>query len=520
MEAALNAHTDFAQLAVSLDLRQERKADAVIATAPISDKEKAVIYAEMAKAVNRYAGTLTDDRYKVDVLRFISDRTFGFQKLSEEIPGRHFLGGVKNTCAGLGMSAAKLYDCLRWWRAEGVVVTMKFRRKVRYAIKRERVLALVSPKTRDKIAPVLTLMDDKWGPEEPREYLHAVEVSKAGYLHEVEVHSKNHSPYRTREETKRSAPKVAPDADRGASPFSAEEKRASAPIEPSQAAAPAVAVQAAPPVPTHAVPPAAKTAPIAKRGRVSRELWARTLVDRFDTAFREFWPDAPMPAAPSGKLRGQWEHFARSWRRPDISVADWIAWAVENWRAVYVTVFRHVEYRQEEDARKLANTPWVPKSHWRARMECPEYPDLGFLFAYKAEFQKGYDRRASQKIRAGLTREDRLVHQLMYRGYSHADALAEAHEIMAKDKKREDLEARAREINDAARRLEREKQMPEYRRAVARVRSEMYLESASVKPVVPKKHPLKPDFSHAHEEGKPLPPFPVWRDDPEEACAP
>lgn len=489
------------------------------ATTSFCSNEKRKLFSRFFELVCGRAPTLVPNGYDRDVYLFIADRSLPFGKLSKDIPDRWFLGGVagkgntRGHRAGLSMGRAQLYKSRKVLRERGLVRDQKVGRCKRYAVALEPVWPLLSAEEREMFAPLLALVDPDWQADDQAKRVHSVDVQQ---VHAVDPPTEKRCPFRTRtEEKKSSARELAPDAGPGSFPFSEQEEGAHAPVEAAPAVAPATppAAKVTPSAPIQADRPAPQPITLAKRGRVPRELWASTLVDRFDAAFRQFWPDVELPVAPSGKLRGQWESFSRRWQRTDISVADWIAWAVENWRGVYVTVFRYVEHRQEREAKKLAEAPWSPKSHWRTRMDCPEYPDLAFLLRYQREFQNAYDRRASQKIRAGLTREDDLVRRFMFRGYSHADALAEAHEIMAKDKKREDLDALAAELNAKVRNLEAEKQSPEYRLAVARIRSGKDPEATWVKPVALAKPRVKPTFKHANDLAMPLPPISVWRDD-------
>jgi hypothetical protein len=221
------------------------------------------------------------------------------------------------------------------------------------------------------------------------------------------------------------------------------------------------------------------------------------MFDRFAAVARATWPEMGCLDAPTAKQRGQLRNMSRGWTHPRITFLDFLEWSAANWRGVWASKM----------ARVRTNDP---------AFQFTDHPDIGTLIYFHKAFRDSYDRRASQRIRAGLTREDDLVRRFMFRGYSHADALTEAQGVMAKDKKREDLDARAREINAAARRLETEKQMPEYRLAVARIRSGKDPEATWVKPVALAKPRPKPTFKYADEEGKPLPPLPEWKDDPEE----
>lgn len=471
-----------------------------------------VVYAELTKAVSRLAGTAVKDPYQLATLHFIVDRTFTFQKLSEVIPVRHFLGGVQRkkggmVCAGLRMSEAKLFAVLRACREAGILLTTKVGRRVRYAINLQWVISLAPPSKREVVATALSFEDREWGAAEARENPHTVEVLTPENLHEVEVKNKEHCPFRTREGEKSNARKLASDADRVASPSSTEEDGAHAPVETLPAVAPAL--QTARPAQTKAVPPVSD----ARRAQaVSRDLWASTLSDRFDATRRQFWPDAGVPQAPSGKLRGQWEHFAKSWRRTDIAVGDWVEWSVENWRVVYATVFRHVETRQEEDRKKFVAAPWGPKGHWRTPVEFPEYPDFGFLLVYHRSFLKEYDRRDSQRLRSNNDFKERNIRFLMFRGYSYADAEAKTAEAEARMKRREDLDALARDLMERSRRLTAKEQDIDNRIAIGR-------SYRAVNPGSLIRVPLKPKFNHAIDMDAPLPPFPEWRDDLDEADA-
>ncbi|MCJ2110492.1 hypothetical protein MKK64_04595 [Methylobacterium sp. E-025] len=492
-------------------------------TATISDPERRKLFSRLFELLTRRAARLVPNSYDRDVYLFIADRSFTFGKLSKDIPDRWFLDGVtgkgntRGHRAGLSMKRAQLYKSRKVLKDRGLVRDQKVGRCKRYAIALEPVWPLLSAEEREFFAPLLTLVDPVWKAEEKAERVHSVDVQQ---VHAVDPHLEKRV---LLEESKRSARTLAPDADRGASPFS-EEKRASAPVKSSQAAAPSVAIQAAPPtatppVPIEVVPAAPLTVKVVKRGRVPRELWGSTLSDRFDAAFREAWPDAELPPEASIKLRKQWEQVATRWRRTDIAPGDWIEWCVKHWRTTYQTVFRHVELAQNREAEWRDKAPWLRKRQWREDVVYSEYPDLDFLRKYRAAFEREYDRRDSQMLRTDLLPGAKLLRQLLREGWPPEDAQRQVDARLAKRKFVEDLDKRAREINEAARRLELEKQDPEYRLALVRIRSGRDPAATWVKPVALAKPQAKVRVIYEIEDLPPLvSSWPEWKDPEECSC--
>ncbi|MCJ2085027.1 hypothetical protein MKK88_03325 [Methylobacterium sp. E-005] len=508
----MNAHVDPTQFAVPLDRRQKRKADAVTATTTISDTERRKLFSRFFELLDRRAATLIPSTYDCDVYLFIADRSLPFGKLSKDIPDRWFLNGVtgkgnsRGHRAGLNMKRAQLYKSRKALKDRGLIRDQKVGRCKRYAVALEPVWALLSTDEREYFAPLLTLVDVEWQADEQVEKVHSVDVQQ---IHSVDPHLEKHYPFRIEGEES-SARELAPDAGPGSCSFSEQEEGAHAPVEPPVTAEPAVAVQSASPTPA---PPAKK---VAKRGRVAREHWGSTLSDRFDAARRDAWPEAELSAEPSIKLQAQWEHVATHWRRTDIGPGDWIEWCVKNWRTTYLTVFQHVEHTQEKEAAWRAKAPAVRKPQWRTDVDFPEYPDFGFLYAYRKAFLDEYDRRDSQMARTDLLPGARLFRQLRRKGWTEEAAQQAVDEWLAERKFVEDLEAREREHNARVRRFEAEKQTPEYRLAAARIRSGKDPEAIPVKPVALAKPPVKIKVTYEIEDMPPLPAFPVWRDDLDE----
>lgn len=447
------------------------------ATITISDADEAKIYYGLAKAVTRLAGTVIKDPYINAVLQFATDRTFGFRKLSEEIPERHFLNGVTSkakgiTCAGLNMKRAKLYACIRWLREQGIIVTQKMKRKVRYAISLKWVLSLVSSKLRAVLAPALKFTDDKWGSEGPREQVHSMDVSGREYVHGVDIHIKEQTPSGGEEKTK-SARELAPDAGSRTFSFSNRAEADTIVVPPAAASVPADPPVAPVPASTNA-----------KRQKMPEEINVWALFRCFEDAARRAWPDMGLLQEPSGKLRGQWRNtVAIHWNHPRVSLPDFLRWCATNWRAVYRGTFKYAELRQAREDKKKAEFGWAPDTGWCSRLEFPEYPDFGFLFAYRAAFLKEYDNQNTHRLRAGISTRDNLIHKFRYKGFRMEEAEAEADRWISKRSKREDLDKRARELAQAARRLKDREQSLDTRLALAR--------GPALQPVATGKNPIR-----------------------------
>ncbi len=438
-------------------------------------------YLGLERTVTRNAGTVIKDPHALLLLRFIADRTFGWSKDAEFITPTQFLHGIVTragqwVCAGLPFGKTTLYAALKILKAAGAIAVETVRGRARYSIPLEFVMGMKERKADRKPAE----QPDVWNQHDSGDDFGIAQAEEpvrlANYRVREAVRQTNgketHSPIGVEQEKRGEADASLSAAPGTSADLSRAEERLSAVIEARRA-----------------VQQPKDDARADRREKVNAHL----LFQKFASAAGETFPNMTPMETPTIVLYARLKRAAVHWDHPGVSFSDFLEWCAQNWRGVYASKLR-----------------WVPN------LEFTDHPDLEMFLRYRKAFRDSYDRRDSQRIRAGLTRRDNLIREHMFKGFSHEDASAEADEILAKERVREDLDARARQVNEAARRLEAQKQTPEYRLAVARIRSGKDVEPSTVKPVAPTKHPLKPAFTHANDEGvAPLPAFPEWKDDPD-----
>jgi hypothetical protein len=452
------------------------------ATTPDFSKKLPSDYLSLERAVTRNAGTVIKDPHALLLLRFIADRTFGWSKPAEIITPTQFLNGIVTragewVCAGLPFGKTTLYAALKILKAAGAIVVETVRGRTRYSIPVEFAMELkMSKAARARLAPA----------EQPETYNHARDLGNdfGSEWQEAGVRETNWEAAEVVRQT--NAKETSPELEK--------KNEADASCHAGSGSTDLIEQKSDPlkvlkDLTDQIAQGSARAAPaIEKRAARAAAHNPAELYNAFASTAWATWPDMKVCPLPNEKQVWRLRSLSRKWDHPDISFEEFLEWCAANWRGVWASKMEHVQ----------ANDP---------TFQFTDYPDIGTLIYFRRAFRDSFDRRASQKIRAGLTREDGLVRRLMFRGYSHADALTEAAEIIAKDRKLEDLDAREAELNAKVRRVEAKEQSLETRIALGR--------AAAVKPVALTKHPLKPTFSHGNDAVTPLPAFPTWKDHPD-----
>ena len=431
-------------------------------------------FLSLERTVTRNASTVIKDPYAILVLRFISDRTFGWSKDAEYISAGQFLNGIVTkagdlVCAGLPMAKSKLYACLTYLKEAGEVVVRTVKGRTLYSIPREFVSTMKNPKrlqVSGAAAPEAYERGEDHEVIRVREPVRITENSPLRAVRNADT-KESHSPFRTIEEENTGVA----DATLCAEPdFSVAREQTK--LEADLSAGDAQA-----------------TADRAKRAERAARHSGTALFEAFAMAARATWPDMKAMDRPTVIQLARLKRLSKKWDHPEVTLLDFLEWSAVNRRDVH--------------ASKLE---WVPT------LEFTDYPDTEMMLRYRKAFRDSYDRRGTQKIRAGLTRRDKLIRQRMFKGFSQADAAADADELLAKEKTREDLNADRLSHNDAARRLRSREQSLETRLALAKARL--------VQPVAPGRHYVRPTAAVSYDIDE-IPPLPKcewdWRH--EEECS-
>lgn len=398
----------------------------------------------------------------------IADRTFGWQKWREFIPASHFLNGIYDRKTGeeingpLPLSRSKLYACLKSLQSVGAIVAETVAGRVRYAIDLEWLMSLKTPKRlKAQQAPGAFTRDAE--DRGPQEVVHTVDTPPRHRFRAVQDM----------------------DTQEGETPSGGISNR-----EPCEAVTSPDVVRRSPvsvisdavsAVSTLVSEAVARTNEKAAKRRATKlangdpvEMHAA-----FAVAVKETWPEA-IVAPLTDKQRGQLRHFAKSWQQEGLTSSKFISWSVQNWRRIYRAKFIY-----------LAD-----------KVVYPEYPDLGFLMGYKKAFLDSYARRSELDRLAGLTKKDRLMKRLRFAGYSEEAAEREATEQLARDTRREDLDARQADLARQERLLKKEAEK---------------LRERAIRPVQPVANAIQPYKAKVAMNVEDAPPVQrktfEWRDD-------
>ncbi|AMB46905.1 hypothetical protein [Methylobacterium sp. AMS5] len=436
-------------------------------------------FLSLERAVTRNAGAVIKDPFAILVLRFIADRTFGWSKTAEFISAAQFLNGIVSKggeliCAGLPLGKTKLYDSLSILKQAGALTVETIRGRVQYSIPLEFAMQLKMSKAA-KARLAQTEEDDRpdlgddFAVEQAAPVVRIADSSpvKQGKAVRHADTKERTSSFRTITE-ERSGEAVA-------SLCAVEDPIASSEQSKLGAAIASVKDKAA--------------ALIAKRAARAAEHNGLALFEGFAAAAQEAWVEASPLPAPTGKQIGRLRNHSKAWNHEGVTFLGFLEWCAANWRGVWASKMSHVP------------DPKIAELF-------SEYPSVESILIFHKAFRDSYDRRDTQRIRAGLTRRDNLIRQYAYRGFSLADAEREADEVLAREKVREDLNADRLKHNEAVRRLEAKEQDLDTRIALGKARLAM-------QPVSLARQPLKVVVTHDLDK---LPSLPEWKDE-EEAFA-
>jgi len=184
-------------------------------------------------------------------------------------------------------------------------------------------------------------------------------------------------------------------------------------------------------------------------------------------------PDYPPPCW-SAKERGQMKNFRNDFHaEPEPKrVLPFLKFCIENWNRIMTCRFR-----------------------FRKNFSCPEFPDLGFIMAFKKDFLFVYGDENFESKNLGLTYFDQQVRALKKRGYTTAQAEKAVRERSAK-KVDDTVEAELKALKERVRYecAEKEKKIQEVKqleRERAREAAKRYKEKLKQQKLEEEKPPIQ-----------------------------